>query len=115
VVTVPHHLAGPVRDLLVTGLWDLAKANGGTVHPDLRTLIEQLHQADRHPTQVPPTEPAPPPRATVEVPVSAAAEVMGASREYVRRLARRGVLPARRVGRVWLITIDKERARADRH
>jgi excisionase family DNA binding protein len=41
--------------------------------------------------------------------VGDAAGVMGASREYVRRLCRAGVLPARRVGRPWLITIPRER------
>lgn len=115
---VPVHLAGPVRDLLVTAVWDLAKTNGGTVHTDLRQLIEQLHQLDqrRDQPQARPCfakETAAARSPTVEVTVDAMAQVMGCSRQYVRRLAAAGVLPARRLGRIWLIAIEEERTHAD--
>lgn len=115
-VVVPDALAGPVRDLLVTGLWDLAKTNGGTVLPELQRLIEQLHQADQHRAQAAAVPVPEPPTATspiVEVSTVDAAHAMGCSVEYVRRLARTGRIAARRAGqRTWLITIEEERAHA---
>ncbi|MBM0238688.1 hypothetical protein JNW88_18845 [Micromonospora sp. ATA32] len=119
-VPVPAHLAGPVRDLLVTAAWDLAKTNGGTVHPDLRTLIEQLHRADRRRDQAagqPGSDTGTPDGGTgrLEVSTTDAALAMGCSVEYVRRLARSGRVNARRAGqRTWLITIREEHADADR-
>lgn len=116
---VPVHLAGPVRDLLVTAVWDLAKTNGGTVHADLRRLIEELHQVDQRRDQTPPAGALPSTEArtarcpTVEATVEEAARVMGCSREWVRHLARQGTLPARRLGRIWLIAIKEERTHAD--
>jgi len=123
-VPVPAHLAGPVRDLLVAGLWDLAKTNGGTVNPELRRLVVDLHQADQQRHQAP-TVATPPTGAgtgthdgqalTVEVSTRDAAHAMGCSVEYVRRLARSGRLTARRAGRrTWLITIRKDTLDADR-
>lgn len=119
-VPVPAHLAGPVRDLLVTAAWDLAKTNGGSVHADLRRLIEQLHRADQRRGQaaVQPgpdsgTSDAAPGR--LEVSTTDAAHAMGCSVEYVRRLARSGRINARRAGqRTWLITLREDHPDADR-
>lgn len=119
-VPVPAHLAGPVRDLLVTAAWDLAKTNGGTVHPDLRRLIEQLHQADQR--RAPEVAAAGPDNGTsdgrpdkIEVSTTDAAHAMGCSVEYVRRLARTGRVNARRAGqRTWLITLREDHTDADR-
>jgi excisionase family DNA binding protein len=43
------------------------------------------------------------PAARVEIGISDAAQRLGCSPEYARRLARRGRLSARRVGRTWLV------------
>ncbi|MCT9078776.1 helix-turn-helix domain-containing protein [Streptomyces fulvoviolaceus] len=42
--------------------------------------------------------------ASVEISATETARLMGCSESYVRRLARLGLLPARRVAGVWLIT-----------
>jgi hypothetical protein len=48
--------------------------------------------------------------ASVEVSTAEAARRMGCSESYVRRLARLGLVPARRVAGVWLITTAAEAA-----
>lgn len=45
------------------------------------------------------------------VDTATAARILGCSPGNVRDLARRGTLPARRVGRVWLVSADALRAR----
>ncbi|MEU9183359.1 helix-turn-helix domain-containing protein [Streptomyces sp. NPDC048484] len=46
----------------------------------------------------------------MEIGASELAERMGCSPEYARRLARSGRVPARRVGRTWLIATDETEA-----
>lgn len=109
-VPVPAELAGEVLRLITLGLTERVRRDGGTVSPQARALLRALHRADQGVEQAGSaigTATAVP--ATVEVSVGDVAADMGASREYVRRLCRAGVLPGRRVGRLWLITIDRER------
>lgn len=109
-VTVPSALARPLLRFLVRALTrEVRDGGGGVIPPGIERFLTDLAAAD---TQAPDdgssgsgTDPGEPP--TMEVGTAAAAEVIGASREYVRRLCRTGRLPARRIGREWLITIDR--------
>lgn len=49
---------------------------------------------------------------TLYIPASDAARTTGLSREYITRLARAGKLPARRLGRNWLISLASLRTLA---
>lgn len=110
-VAVPASVAADVLRLLVLGLDALVRKDGGRVAPRAHALLLELHRAAQAYEEGPPvpspelTEPA---TATVEVSVADAAGVIGASREYTRRLCRAGVLPARRIGREWLVTIERQ-------
>lgn len=110
-VFVSPAVAGDVLRLLVLGLDALVRKDGGEVSPRARTLLLELHRAAQaydDGAPVPSAELGGPLSATVEVSVAQAARVIGSSREYVRRLCRREVLPARRIGREWLITIERQ-------
>jgi excisionase family DNA binding protein len=128
---------------LVLGLRELVRADGGEVSPAMRRLLFALHEAAEDQDQAEAQDQAEeanaraggsrqPPAAgsgagtapAEHVTVTAAAEMLGSSAGYVRRLARRGVLPARRVGPLWLIeaaALDSYRyrrrtsERADQH
>lgn len=113
---MPASVAADVLRLLVLGLDALVRKDGGEVAPRARALLLELHRAaqayDEGPL-VPSPELTEPPTATVEVSVEQAARVIGSSREYVRRLCRREVLPARRIGRTWLVTIERQHLEQD--
>ncbi|MEU3750580.1 MULTISPECIES: helix-turn-helix domain-containing protein [Streptomyces] len=108
-VIIPPTAAGDVLRALVRDLTARVRADGGEVTPDIRRILYALHTAAQH--AEPPaaghgsdTGTAPPGPATVEVAVDEAAELLECTPEYVRRLARRGTLTARRIGaRTWAI------------
>lgn len=115
-VAVPASVAADVLRLLVLGLDALVRKDGGEVSPRARALLLELHRAAQAYAEglpVPSSELSGSPSATVEVSVAQAARVMGSSREYVRRLCRREVLPARRIGREWLVTIERQHLEQD--
>lgn len=74
---------------------------GRPLPPGLRDLVQQLLQPRSSPGR---TKPRPP--ATVEISTAEQAARMGCSKRYVQRLCQTGQLPARRVGRTWLITTE---------
>jgi excisionase family DNA binding protein len=120
-VIVPPTVARDVLRALIRDLTARVRADGGEVGPGVRRLLYALHTAAQRAEQDtaarPPfelaTEPfdssatgtAPPPAATVaEVSVTEAADLLGCTPEYVRRLARTGTVTARRIGaRTWAI------------
>ncbi len=106
-VTVPPYLAGPLLRVLVRALAREAREDAGVIPPGIAPFLANLAAADaptRSTGSVDGTPDAP--SGTVEVSAAEAATAMGASREYVRRLCRTGRLPARRIGRTWLITME---------
>jgi excisionase family DNA binding protein len=101
-------MARPLLRVLVRALAREVREDGGIIPPGIDRFLSDLAAVVDHPPpggSGPGTGPAPP--ATVEVPTTVAAEVIGASPEYVRRLCRTGRLPARRIGRAWLISLDR--------
>jgi excisionase family DNA binding protein len=106
-VVVPAAVAAEVLRLLARALVDDARRHGGQPTPDARRLLSELydaaqaHQASRAAGSVNGTVSVP--GSTVEMSVVEAAEVIGSSTRWVRRLAGCGRLRARRVGRTWLI------------
>lgn len=110
-VLIPQDLAAEVLGALVRDVTARVRADGAQPSASCRDLLKALYEA-AHPG---PGTGAGSGRGTcsaepdtIEIPVSDIAEVMGASREYVRRLCRTGALPARKVGGVWLITKASE-------
>lgn len=115
-VAVPASVAADVLRLLVLGLDALVRKDGGEVSPRARALLLDLHRAAQAYEEGPPVpspEPSRSPPGTVEVSVADAAGVIGASREYTRRLCRAGMLPARRIGREWLVSIERQHLEQD--
>ncbi|MFP8882617.1 helix-turn-helix domain-containing protein [Streptomyces mangrovi] len=106
-VTVPAAVAGDVLRALVRDLTARVRADGGEVSPGVRALLYALHTAAQHADRpaASATGTTPAPTATVtEIPVGEAAALLGCTPEYVRRLARDGIIPARRIGaRTWAI------------
>lgn len=105
-VIIPASVAGDVLRYLVLGLAARVRADGGEVSTSARRVFYALHDAaqrhDEQPGFV--NETSTPTPGTVEETASQVASVMGCSVQYVRRLCAAGVLPARRVGRQWMIT-----------
>jgi len=101
-------MARPLLRVLVRALAREVREDGGFIPPGIDRFLSDLAAVVDHP---PPSGSGlgtgPAPSATVEVPTTVAAEVIGASPEYVRRLCRMGRLPARRIGRAWLISLDR--------
>jgi len=123
-VTVPAPLCGPLLRVLVRALAREAREDGGTIPPGIAAFLADLAAVVDSPTAPAAatgeaagsgngTVPGGP--AMVEVSAADAAAAMGASREYVRRLARSGRLPARRIGRTWLITMEATHLDHDPH
>jgi excisionase family DNA binding protein len=102
-VVVPPALAGEVLRCLLRDLSARVRADGGELSAGVRGLLWGLHAAavEAEASSVPGTLEAA--AARVEIGISDAAQRLGCSPEYVRRLARRGRLSARRVGRTWLV------------
>ncbi|MBT2207026.1 excisionase family DNA-binding protein [Actinomadura sp. NEAU-AAG7] len=108
-VTVPPGLERPLLRVLVRALAREVRVDGGIVPPGIAPFLADLAAVADQPDE--PYQPGagsaagtpPEPPAMVEISVRTAAEDMGASPEYVRRLCRDGRLRARRVGRTWLI------------
>jgi excisionase family DNA binding protein len=132
-VLVPAEVAGILLRVLVLGLRELVRADGGEVSPAMRRLLYALHAAAEHQDQAEeandragagPLSSAARTASAGHATVREAAELLGCSERWVQRLARRGVLPARRVGPLWLIeaaALDSYRygrrtsERADQH
>ncbi|MFG1617358.1 helix-turn-helix domain-containing protein [Nonomuraea wenchangensis] len=72
---------------------------GRPLPPGLAALVQQLLQPRSSPER---TKQRPP--ATVEISTAEQAARMGCTERYVQRLCQAGRLPARRIGRTWLIT-----------
>ncbi|MFI9174889.1 helix-turn-helix domain-containing protein [Streptomyces lincolnensis] len=109
---IPPALAGEVLRRLLRDVTAEMEADGGRLGPQVYSLLWALRTAqddDEKESEAPPT----PSGSAAGTPVAAAATVeisagelaarMGCSAEYARRLARAGKVPARRVGRQWLI------------
>jgi excisionase family DNA binding protein len=106
-VIIPPAVASDVLRALVRDLTARVRADGGEVAPDVRRLLYALHaaahRADIERSSDNGTAPSPPATVT-EVSVDEAAALLECTPEYVRRLARRGTLAARRIGRrAWAI------------
>lgn len=106
-VVVPPEVANEVLRALVRDLTTRVRADGGEVSPAVRALLYELHDAaQRTPATAPGSAAgtlASPP-ATVELTAHEAAQLLGCSTEYARRLARSGRVHARRAGPAWLIS-----------
>lgn len=92
--------------MLVRDINAQARANGGQPSPSARRLLWALHDAavrvDDGPARFADETPAPR-SGSVEIGAGEAAELLGCTPQYVRRLARAGRITARRCGPVWLI------------
>ncbi|MFB6558498.1 helix-turn-helix domain-containing protein [Streptomyces sp. NPDC056400] len=118
-VIIPSAVANDVLRALMRDITARVRADGGEIGPGVRRLLYALHAAAQraeleHSSDI---GTAPPPPATVvEVSVDEAAALLECTPEYVRRLARRGTLTARRLGaRAWAIdrtALDHYRHRA---
>lgn len=112
-IVIPASIAADVSRRLLRDLGREVQANGGRLPPATYRLLWALHEAARA-EAAKGAEIAPPPGsvpgtsvaagASVEIGTAEAARRMGCSESYVRRLARLGLVPARRVAGVWLIT-----------
>jgi excisionase family DNA binding protein len=103
--------------VVVLGLRELVRRDGGAVAPELQRLLFALHEVAERQDEAKALardNPESAPRArgagfeleTVSgacATVGEAASVLGCSSQWIRRLARRGVLHGHRVGRSWLI------------
>lgn len=121
-VVIPSAVASDVLRALVRDLTARVRADCGEVAPDVRRLLYALHTAAQRADieQSSDNGTAPPHPATVgEVSVDEAAALLECTPEYVRRLARRGTLTARRLGaRAWAIdrtALDHYRHRPGAH
>ena len=103
-VLVPVALAGPVRRILVRDLAQHIRADGGAPTARVRELLYLLGRAE-HLLDLTGSDDGTPPAVspTVEISTDHAAQLLGCSAEYVRRLCRSGRLAGRRIGRAWLI------------
>ena len=85
-----------------------ATTRGRPYSPMLLALIDATAEAAHlmSVVEVPSSEPRTGPVGKVEITPAEAAARMGCSTEYARRLARRGDIRARKIGRNWLIDAD---------
>ncbi|MFE7648677.1 helix-turn-helix domain-containing protein [Streptomyces phaeoluteigriseus] len=106
-VVIPASIAGDVLRRLLRDLAGEVSANGGRLSPAVYRVMWALHGAaeeERERTSAGSADGTPVgTRASVEISTTEAARRMGCSESYVRRLARLGLVPARRVAGVWLI------------
>ncbi|WP_317992358.1 excisionase family DNA-binding protein [Streptomyces sp. JV180] len=105
-VVIPGPLAGPVLRVLLRDVGARLSVDGGKVAPGLPGLLWALKEAaDRAEAEggSAPGTPAERP-VSVEISTAEAAQQLGCSEGYVRRLARAGRLRGRKVGPVWLVT-----------
>ncbi|MFB7555343.1 helix-turn-helix domain-containing protein [Streptomyces brevispora] len=104
-VLVPAELAGAVLRILLRDVTARLPVDKGAVSAPVRGLLWALSKAAEQAEALARSEDGTPLPAPVSVGLSTsqAAEVLGCSPEYARRLARSGRLPARRLGRTWLI------------
>lgn len=79
------------------------KERGRPVPDGLAALVQSLLNPDSSGTGTKPPTPA-----TVEISTTEQAARMGCSDRYVRKLCHTGRLPARRVGRTWLISAQED-------
>ncbi|WP_261565314.1 helix-turn-helix domain-containing protein [Frankia gtarii] len=110
-VAVPARLAGAVRDLLLAGLGVRMRTDGGGRVPSgLVDLLQGLDDAAAgRPRPTLPGEHTFGPQSMVEeIGAPEYARRAGLPRQSVSRLCRAGALPARRVGRLWLIATNVE-------
>ncbi|GAB3169811.1 helix-turn-helix domain-containing protein [Streptomyces incanus] len=113
-VVIPASVAGDVLRRLARDLTAEIQANGGTPSPAVYATFWALYGAARADDEkgcelvrTPggfPGETGVAGSASVEVSAGDWAERHGCSVQYARRLAKAGRVPARRVGREWLIT-----------
>jgi excisionase family DNA binding protein len=112
-VIVPAAVAGDVLRALVRDLTARVRVDGGEVAPGVRRLLYALHTAAQHAEADTEhrfdIETAPTSSGTVAtsegewLSAEAAAQVLGCSVQYARRLAAADAFTARRIGRTWLI------------
>ncbi|KOG77370.1 hypothetical protein ACZ90_59460 [Streptomyces albus subsp. albus] len=104
-VVIPGPLAGPVLRVLLRDVGARLSVDGGKVVPGLPGLLWALKAAaDRAEAEggsAPGTFAERP--VSVEISTAEAAQQLGCSEGYVRRLARAGRLRGRKVGPVWLV------------
>ncbi|MGC4927247.1 helix-turn-helix domain-containing protein [Streptomyces sp. DT117] len=104
-VIVPAELSAVVLRVLLRDVGARLKADRGAVPLSTSSLLwalalaaEQAEAAEGSANGPSPDRPV-----SMEISASQAAEELGCSARHARRLARSGRLPARRVGRAWLI------------
>jgi len=116
-VIIPAALVPAVRRMVVDALTARQRADGGALSPDAHRFLRALRTAAEARNR--PRASASSDRGTTPVQAgtvnpdtvgchglvsaSEAADLLGSSTEWVRRLARAGRLPAHRVGTQWLI------------
>lgn len=109
-VVIPPALADEVLRRLVRDMTREARESGCTATPGARRLVEALFVAkQRHEGRQAPDQSSSECGTSARnfASVSDMATRMGCSESYVRRLARQGRIPARRVGSTWLIEEEK--------
>ncbi|MEV7125880.1 helix-turn-helix domain-containing protein [Streptomyces sp. NPDC093260] len=112
-VLVPPSIAAEVLRIILRDLGARLSVDGGKLSPTVHSVLWALDAAAsaedakgsglvRTPGGSVPGTPVAP-AVSVEISTAEAARRMGCSESYLRRLARRGRVPARKVGAVWLI------------
>ncbi|MGI5512751.1 helix-turn-helix domain-containing protein [Streptomyces sp. CA-106131] len=112
-VIVPAAVAGDVLRALVRDLTARVRVDGGKVAPGVRRLLYALHTASqaaeadpehRFEHETAPSRPGIVATSEGEwLSAEDAAQVLGCSVQYARRLAASDAFTARRIGRTWLI------------
>jgi excisionase family DNA binding protein len=109
---VPDAVAGDVLHRLSASVTKEARSTGARIPAGTIAILHALNAAhERHLTPPTPTTALPSSfertvfggSSTVELSVADAAELLECSTRWVQRLARRGVITARRIGRTWLL------------
>lgn len=104
-VEVPDRLAGELLALVLAGIRETVRRNGGTVSADCRRLLADLHTAGMSGNR-PASGSSGHSRKTRAVTAEEAAGRRGVTADHVRRLCRTGRLPAHRSGGTWLIEVE---------
>ncbi|MGC2997417.1 helix-turn-helix domain-containing protein [Streptomyces sp. G35A] len=111
-VVVPPALANVVLRVLLRDVGARVRVDGGRLAAGVHDLVWALHASSEAVGEGSEVVPTPvgsaggtsvAGAASVEISTAEAARWMGCSESYVRRLARLGLVPARRVAGVWLI------------